>query len=600
MRSVRQLSFFAFRLLFLTAAVSCLTGCLTMPALYVRDKAHQVPPQVAPAVQGTTPHLLLTTKKLREDPENNRDFATVEFKKDGSFADPCVKKSGARPPCQRDYALDFLSRSREAAKTRRLNVIVFIYGNNNWASDASDNYPHFRELLNCLNDGQKAYQDKWRDAYHFTPQTVTYRNREGSYSFTETTTVSKKGVLTCDGIPEPGNNLYVGIFIGWRGATNTTYANISERTAYKISQNDTLSNLLFDMRAVIKTDEPETTGRFLVFGHSFGGLLLERTAIKIYETGLQRHDSIAPCPETPGTEGLPPFADLMVAIGPAVDAVPAKRLIEDFQKFETHQNAAHKGSFCGSAELASSLYRPLMITFLSKEDVWNFGIGSIARHTFGGESGRDKFDNFYEPHSTDVPEPEAQREQVLTKTTATIPYFHTLCDLSSFHLDSKDGEEGNRACNQEKESVFSGNDANGLAKLLPIGLAFPGAAAIKDDLAPLKHIYVRWDCKPVITLPVTNLTLRPVQTDTRMPCLTGEPYNSRSDLHVWNRTPYWITALDIDTYEGHSGFWAPSFVQLISSMADALPALTNKQVLARPNIHAKSATYSKQESAEVP
>jgi hypothetical protein len=89
-----------------------------------------------------------------------------------------------------------------------------------------------------------------------------------------------------------------------------------------------------------------------------------------------------------------------------------------------------------------------------------------------------------------------------------------------------------------------------------------------DD--PLQHIYVRYNCRP------TNVS--PVE-DKRGPCGTPTPYLERSALGVWNRTPYWNSAIDTTVVSGHDDLWKARFIALLSGLSGAFDVLDENQVL---------------------
>jgi hypothetical protein len=71
-------------------------------------------------------------------------------------------------------------------------------------------------------------------------------------------------------------------------------------------------------------------------------------------------------------------------------------------------------------------------------------------------------------------------------------------------------------------------------------------------------------------------------SDKRGPCGTPTPYLERSVLGVWNRTPYWISAIDTTVINGHDDLWNARFIALLSGLSGAFDVLEENQVLPNP------------------
>ncbi|MBB5341471.1 hypothetical protein [Tunturiibacter gelidoferens] len=556
---MRTLSCFApaIRLSVLLVLSLALTGC-------IRDRVHQPVTVVAPTPTWTSQKAFYKSDESKH-PIGDTDHATVEFLENGGLADPCDTKTHptGKPPCQLHFAEAFIRQARRLAQGEgeKLVVITFIHGNENYAGENADNYPHFRQLIACLNLGQKDYSQQYREWVEPNGQT-------------------HQSVINCSGFNANTKVRFVGIFIGWRGLTTLLHANVRERAALGISKHPYFVQALYQLRDAAKIGSDPVThqpfsdvARFVVFGHSFGGLLLEQSAIRIYSDAYTHAEgNIGPCENAPHpSTGILPFTDMMVTINPAVHAVQAKKLIELFQM--------HPDTMCGDEVIASSLSRPLLVTFVSKSDFWSEPVGSWFRHTLGGEHEHPDTFRFTEDVQGSAP----PLGLVYTKTPGWLPYFQNLCYFDSKEIDKKD-----TYCNYEKKELSSSELTNALAvnsdpehvpaerKSISPGDVPPNmqnAPGYNPGDDPLEHIYVRYNCRPSDVPPAA---------DGRSPCGTPTPYFDRSVLGVWNRTPYWISAINIDVIKGHNDLWNARFIALLEGLASAFDVLNEDQVLPNP------------------
>lgn len=513
----------------------------------IRDQVHQPVNTLAPAPSWASEKAKYDLVD-RKHPVGDTDHATVEFLEDGRLADPCkagVAEEGTRP-CQLHFAQSFIIQARREAQKehKSLVVLTFIHGNLNYAGENTDNYPHFRQLIACLNLGQDAYRAKYAEW-------VSPSGR------------SRRGVLNCSGFHPNPDVRYIGIFIGWRGLTTLLHLNVRERTALRISKQAFLVRTLYQLRDAAKSSSDPSShaildpARFVIYGHSFGGLLLEQSAIRIYFDAYTHPErNVAPC-ENAGDKstGLMPFTDMMIAVNPAVYAVQAKKLIEMFQ--------THPDTFCGDQVIAPSLVRPLLVTFVSKRDFFSEPLGSWFRHTFGGEREYPDIFHFTENVQGDGPSPYL----VHVKTPGWLSYFQNLCYITSKTVDT-----GDTYCNYERDEIYPQSNALAINPdpNVPIERRSVNPAP-EDD--PLQHVYVRYNCRPL------NVGSAP---DARGPCGTATPYLDRSALGDWNRTPYWISAIDMNVMNGHNDLWNERFIALLNGLYGAFDSLAAEQVLPNP------------------
>ena len=155
----------------------------------------------------------------------------------------------------------------------KIVTVLFIHGWKNNASDDSGNVPGFRRLLQ-----------------QFQPQLNGYG--------------------------------LVGIYFGWRGGVISaavikefTYWNRRDAATYIPGSN--LSEALFRVAIATKNSDYKGDGRLIVVGHSFGGLLLERTVTQHITRRII---------ENPHND-IYPFADLVVFVNEAGAATEAIQLL---------------------------------------------------------------------------------------------------------------------------------------------------------------------------------------------------------------------------------------------------------------------------------
>jgi hypothetical protein len=255
----------------------------------------------AVALNVYTPTLKNAPNPPATDPANH---VTVEFRDDrGEYADSdCAKLSGI--PCQIDFAEMFIKKARQQADTDKKDLVVltFIHGNENNASRKYDNYPHFEQLINCLNLGEAEYFQKHQELF---------KDHDPDDPL--------KAFVSCKNVLKPTKTEFVGVYIGWRGRRNITPINLQQGAAMRIGKAHDLVKALFRLRDAAK--EPSLKpARFLVVGHSFGGLMLEQAASQIYMSAYQSTDSdlMQDCNSHSGpARGYKPFTDLVVTLNEA-------------------------------------------------------------------------------------------------------------------------------------------------------------------------------------------------------------------------------------------------------------------------------------------
>lgn len=538
-------------------------ACLLAPIVFtlftgcIRDQIYQpvnnppAPPALSVKVGIPTPRPKKAPYVIPTPAGVSQNHATVEFFDHGDLADPCPEDPPAKHPkpakphtgvpCQRTNAINFIRQARKSAGTAHVVVLTFIHGNENNASYKSDNYPHFEQLINCLNLGE-----------------ADYTSQNQPLLLDNAIDPNKPRYLDCKDVEKPGDLRYVGIYIGWRGALYKGKANLQQNAGMRIGKANAMAHALFLLRNAAKDalpadqDNPAApvngAATFVVVGHSFGGLLLEQTATRIFKAAYTGPASpnMSLCQQgTSPAKGYKPFTDLILTVNEAVNAIPAKHLIEFFQ--------GQGNVFCHDrpTDLAPALTRPLILGIHSKSDVLTGRLGTYVRTLVPSRGGF--FPGRYQGNedSFEAPPP-LLTFAAYRSTPANLGFFQSLCyfNLSGFDPYYKTGEP---RCDMISE----------MAKAKPTSFhAFPSAKPGES----IYNLYVRFACTG----------------DAPASCTAADPSLSRNDLHIWNRSPYWLMSVDDDVISGHDDFWTYPLIALITDLAKCWPTLTSNQVIQEP------------------
>ena len=274
--------------------------------------------------------------------------ATIEFDENGRLW-PCEDKY--RPRCQLDATLKFIKEARSQVKDKQLVVLTYVHGWHHNAGVGSYNLKNFQMMVNCLNWGNPK-DDNISEVNAYEP-------------------------AICSGMRPDKENFYVGVYIGWRGESMKSFCcgltslsvlnrhNDAARVAAQTKDNGIERTILKLSKTAKQGEQP---AKFVLLGHSFGGLIVNRIATDIYEKRLASNKSIN---ETACSDlGLPftPFADLIVVINPADSALHVADLISRFKS----------RSKCPATQKASGLQRPLVVSLHTSSDKVTGNIGSLA------------------------------------------------------------------------------------------------------------------------------------------------------------------------------------------------------------------------------
>lgn len=498
-------TFLRLRQLLLTAAsFGCvvLTGCIgnhifqpvkaSAPTLYY--------PPSAPA-------------KLRDN------VATVEFDKDGKLFDPCDPKR--KFPCQMRFAEMSIEAARHQGDPKKLVVLVFIHGNRNNASMAVDNYPHFLELIECLNVGRSGYEAQLAAEPHGSP-------------------FHKVSEIECH-VDDPAVTgvRYLGVYLGWRGRTNKPGLDFRQAAAGELAERPDILDVLRRLRNEAKPEHGDGS-RVIVVGHSFGGLILERATARLYDGAS-------------GGKPYLPFADMLLTINAAVNGHVAKEMIQKFQ--------SNGPGPLPSSTLSAAMSRPLLIAVHSKTDSLTGALGSGARQVIPAYGGDDNgvFDGD-KPKSGNPP----SKSLIDRSTPANLLYFDNLCYFDGVANNAHSLEGDTVACDDLAQLVK--DDPSVRSRFL----AFPSLLTTTEQL-PFLYRRMEYICR--------GKKEEEYAGDTRPECGTDESTVLDFTALPWNRSAYWLFNLPDDVIEKHDGFWTPQMVRLITELNRQFPILDRTQVL---------------------
>lgn len=131
--------------------------------------------------------------------------------------------------------------------------------------------------------------------------------------------------LEAAGSPAPDR--VVGVYIGWRGAV-TRVPLLSQMSFW--SRQDAAERMAsYNMREtffrLVKATKVRPESKVMLSGHSMGGMIVAKTLGPSLTTMLLAS----------GEEGMPAFADMVVLMNPALDALSSYHLIEYLKRTET-------------------------------------------------------------------------------------------------------------------------------------------------------------------------------------------------------------------------------------------------------------------------
>ena len=279
------------------------------------------------------------------------------------------------------------------------------------------------------------------------------------------------------------------------------------------------TELLFRVRDAAKRDlgDGKAKGKFILVGHSFGGLIVERTLAQALTALIVLRTDKTPSHNCDAnTSGSEPFADLAVLINPAIDAIETRQMIDMLKR--------SRFVICRKNTLFEP---PLLVSIKARNDSatgWIFTVVHFA------ESGNKVFRDYGSaPALSSQADPKHPSQWSVYKHTAgALDFFHNYCFVEK-------NDPGENACKNVNTAVNSGNNQK-----LTENAQYLQAFAKSSSPAPteiVQSLYTRF----------------------RGPC-------DYSSCEVWNNTPYWIFTVPKDIVDNHGGWGSSKFAQLLAEI----------------------------------
>jgi pimeloyl-ACP methyl ester carboxylesterase len=339
---------------------------------------------------------------------NHVDIGVIEFDDMGELFDRCDLSTGDAQPCQLmsvvKWIQDLRIKAAQGPKPKYSVVVTFIHG---WANNADQSNGDLREFSNELGYLQ-----------NLSPDTVRY----------------------------------IGVYIGWRGsntpgrhAIEYFWSVFNREAGAKRVASVSATEAIFRIRDAAKQNigdgvgDAANQGRFILVGHSFGGLIVERTlaqaltALIVLEGGKNTgsHDC-------QGKEGHEPFADLAVLINPAIDAIETQEFIDMLKR-----------SHFTTCAQDSGIAPPLLVSIKARND---FATGPIFTVGHAVETPDKVFRDYGDaPALNSRTDPKRPSQLfVFTHTAGALDFFHNYC-----YFDAKDKDPGDKGCKDVRRDVIA-------------------------------------------------------------------------------------------------------------------------------------------------
>jgi pimeloyl-ACP methyl ester carboxylesterase len=528
------------------AILACgLGGCYNLQF----QKKEPVAVPVAEPTPGSRPAPAIPASPAEEQAQT-QDIGIIEFDDMGELWTRCDLSPTDSQPCQLTETLDWIKKERQAAaaKGRDSLVIVFVHGWNNNAQNGDPNLKDFATAIQLLRVSNRKLLIRCR------PQQSGAADTSGP----------------CDGVPKPVR--YIGVYLGWRGRTFPGALNYltplgrekGAKRAASVSATEVLLRLREASKAKIGADDRE--GKFMVVGHSFGGLLVERAvaqalteqiAGQIAHGDLSTRCSHDPQLDAPSagnssashseTPQYRPLADLIVLINPAIEALETQELI-DMMKRSCFWTPWIKNP--GSND---GFHAPLLISIKARNDN---ATGSLFRAAHTVEEIDKAFRGYPDAPALSLPgEKNPSQRTVFASTVGYLSFYHNYCYVD----DKGTHDDRDPVCNKIIDEVMRG-------RAIPTGVT--GATADEAQLAT--------------SLPSCTPDGKYCQAFTWIPPSASDSHRLRhiytrfeaadctySRCSVWNNTPYWSFTVPPNIINGHNGIWKNGFIDLLTDLVQA-------------------------------
>ncbi len=333
-------------------AMLCLAGCTPTGPQHVYDSVPKV--TVTPPLGWDDPSFT----RSHDVPFDQPSVAVVEFDERGNLW-PCGDgKDG--PYCQKNRAIEFIQEARALRGSKDLVVITYVHGWHHDAGRRSDNFRNFQTMINCLNWGDPANGNQDQKLNHPGDQPAI-----------------------CAGMTPNPSELYVGVYVAWRGESIDSRLGILTQASV-ISRHDVAANIaenrgpngmeqtfLSLSRAAKEGRDP---ARFILVGHSFGGLIVGRITADIFTKRLASKIQPPNFACNDDSPIFPGFADLVVTVNPADSSLRMANLTEQFKR----KQPVPASSPCPGRLLNDSLRHPLLVSLHTSSDTWTDDTGSLG------------------------------------------------------------------------------------------------------------------------------------------------------------------------------------------------------------------------------
>lgn len=306
----------------------------------------------------------------------------------------------------------------------------------------------------------------------------------------------------------------VGVYLGWRGeiisASPFKYLTVfnrkqaAERLANNIDCIDAISQITAEARR--KGRENNYT---VLIGHSFGGLVLERTVA---------HSIVTSIDQTGASETLP--GDLIITLNPASDSILTRQLVSSL--YARMDYDAQRGQYVGTTNRDYTFpgYRQVIVAIAADND----GATNKFPYAFWPGTATKKWDPVLRPGAKTDTEPRSEWDY----------YLHTPgndWDLINFRA-----REVERLAGQPPGDFDRGRDGNALQYNLRHNHTdneFYTSAGMDSDNAADTSQWKRWRLE----------------------------WNSYSP-----RTPYWIIRVPPQIINNHGGIWSENSLAMMAAI----------------------------------
>lgn len=461
-------------------------------------------------------------------------IAVIEFDGMGQLWDRCSLDTD-QPPCQLRTALNYIKEQRLAAQSGNEEAIVvtFVHGWRHNAESTDDNLVTFSKIIDDLQvQADNAYRS-CHDANSHIPRDRCPRQHAR----------------------------FIGIYVAWRGQVVRTpfdYATVFDRElGAKRTALVSMSEVFTRIRNAAKqTSEdqkglPDNPARFLLFGHSYGGLIVERAMSQMLISSLapEHRKEMEHCSD--GTLGVRPFADLILLINPAADAIEANQTIDLMKRSNAHR--------CPPSPDAPAFNTPIIVSVHARNDAatgWEFAIGHFFEQVNKAFRKKDKDCDFC---NSGVGEPPSE-SFLFRHTPGHAIYLTNYCYVDRYPMEDPVCEDVKKRVQQAKiDAGYQANDTQSVYDHVANFSEIPRRPALLGNLAGLLAAPVH-DPVNVDATYFLNLYRRSA---------TPDPKHPDAILQPWNDTPYWIFTVPRYIVNEHGGFWTLQFASFVGGLVTA-------------------------------